>query len=281
MNVEQLLVELVALISQVDGVEAIVLGGSRARGTHTASSDVDLGIYYDPNHPLDLAALAKIATALDDQHRPDLLTQIGGWGPWINGGGWLTISSTPVDFLYRDLTQVAQVITACHAGQLEVAYQPGHPHAFVSSIYMGEVAVCHPLWDRHGRLAILKAQTIPYPRALQQALIQRFAWEANFSLQTAHKAAGRGDVAYVAGCAFRSVACLLQTLFALNEQYWLNEKGAVALASTFRHSPPQWQARLDAAFAQLSSDPLVLADAVAQLQVLTDEVQQLVNPAAR
>ena len=27
---------------------AIVLGGSKARGTHTATSDIDLGLYYDP-----------------------------------------------------------------------------------------------------------------------------------------------------------------------------------------------------------------------------------------
>jgi hypothetical protein len=32
-------------LSRVDGVEAVLLGGSRARGTHGPSSDVDLGLY--------------------------------------------------------------------------------------------------------------------------------------------------------------------------------------------------------------------------------------------
>nr|WP_269779095.1 nucleotidyltransferase domain-containing protein [Propioniciclava soli] len=30
----------------VPGFEAVVLGGSRARGTHHGGSDVDLGLYY-------------------------------------------------------------------------------------------------------------------------------------------------------------------------------------------------------------------------------------------
>ena len=35
------------------------------------------------------------------------------------------------------------------------------------------------------------------------------------------------------GCAFRAIACLCQTLFALNGVYLLNEKGAVAAADGF------------------------------------------------
>ena len=32
-------------LQAVQGIEAIALGGSRARGNHTQKSDVDLGIY--------------------------------------------------------------------------------------------------------------------------------------------------------------------------------------------------------------------------------------------
>jgi predicted nucleotidyltransferase len=41
-NLEQLIASLAAEISQVPGVSAVVLGGSRARGTHTGKSDIDL-----------------------------------------------------------------------------------------------------------------------------------------------------------------------------------------------------------------------------------------------
>ena len=34
-------------LSSLSYIEGIVLGGSRARGTHTEDSDIDIGIYYN------------------------------------------------------------------------------------------------------------------------------------------------------------------------------------------------------------------------------------------
>ena len=84
------------------------------------------------------------------------VTAIGEWGPWINGGAWLTVEGKRVDLLYRDLDRVRAVIEACQAGRIERVYQPGHPHAFISAIYMGEVALCLVLWDPENVLAGLK-----------------------------------------------------------------------------------------------------------------------------
>ena len=223
---QNLITLIVEKLKPVDGITAIVLGGSRARGTHTPTSDIDLCIYYHPDRPLDIAALDRVATAIDDGHQTGLVTSIGGWGPWINGGGWLTVRSQPVDILYRDLRQVGAVIDACLAGQVEMVYQPGHPHGFVSSIYLAEVALCRPLWEADAQLSALKERVNPYPDTLQEALIRKFAWEIDFSLANAKKSIDRADVMYAAGCCFQAAACILQVLFALNRQYWLNEKGA-------------------------------------------------------
>jgi predicted nucleotidyltransferase len=261
-------------LQSVRGVAAIALGGSRARGTHTQKSDVDLGIYYQPENPLDLMALNRLASELDDDRLTDLVTPIGGWGKWINGGGWLRIEGVPVDFLYRDLAEVGGVIDDCHAGKVTIDYQPGHPHGFVSSIYMGEVAMCVPLYDPDGVLEALKTQTTPYPIGLQQATIDKFAWEISFSLLLAHKSVARGDVAYAAGCCFRSVACMNQVLFALNEDYLINEKGAVAIANRFALRPLNYQQRLESVFALLGTDPSSILNAIAILDGIERDLSQ-------
>jgi predicted nucleotidyltransferase len=272
---QDLLAEIVAGLGQVAGVAAIVLGGSRARGTHTPDSDFDLGIYYDPAAPLDIAALDVLAARLDDRHKGGLVTPLGGWGPWINGGGWLTIGGRHVDFLYRDIARVRHVVEEASAGRFEMAYQPGHPHGFPSFIYMGEIAVCRALWDPQGAIAGLKAGTETYPPALRQAVIDRFYWEAGFSLANAAKAASRADVAYIAGCCFRAVACLTQCLFAANRVYWLNEKGSVAQATTFSRAPKRYSQRVQAAFEALRPDAASLQHAIAVLEKLVGESEWL------
>jgi predicted nucleotidyltransferase len=274
---DALIAEAARRVEQISGVEAVVLGGSRARGNARPDSDIDLAIYYHPECPLDLTALNRLATELDDEHRPNLLTPTGGWGPWINGGGWLRISGGAVDFLYRDLAKVDATIDECLNGTVRVDYQPGHPHSFTSAIYLAEAALCKPLVDPNGTMAALKARVTPYPPRLGKALIERFFWEAGFSTATARKAALRGDAAYVTGCLFRTIACLLQTLFAVNEQYWMNEKGALALAAGFKRTPVDLEARVHAAAALLGPEPGELAAGLDILADLTHEVEALLN----
>jgi predicted nucleotidyltransferase len=276
MQIEALIQNIVSEVRQVEGIKAIVLGGSRARGTSSDSSDIDMGIYYHPDSPFILDALTQLATELDDAHRSDVITPIGGWGPWINGGGWLKIHSHPVDFLYRDLEKVEAVIEDCLRGKVEIYYQPGHPLGFVSSMYLAEVAVCQPLWDPEAVISELKKRVEPYPDSLQKALTQRFAWEIDFSIEIAWKAAARADVTYAAGCCFRSAMCMLQVLFALNRVHWLNEKGAVALADTFVRKPALLQARLNEIFRLLDAEPGALQRALAHLEELSREIEVLV-----
>lgn len=262
-------------VMQVAGVEAVVLGGSRGRGNHKPDSDYDLGIYFDAAASFDIAALNRVAQRWDDEHRSEVCTQVGGWGPWVTGGGWLVVNGEHVDFIYRELPRVARVIDDCIAGTVEIGYQAGHPFGFMSSIYMGEVATCRLLRDSHGRLADLKAKTVPYPPALKRA-ITGMAWEAGFSLSMFPKTIARGDGAYLAGHAFRAIMCLTQALFALNEQYCLNEKGSVQLAASFPLCPPRYAERVNEAIAQLGTAPAAAHEALVQLDI---EVQKLINKA--
>ena len=242
-NDETLLDRLVRALGGVVGVRAIVLGGSRARGTAGPASDYDLGLYYERDAPIDVGRLAKAITLLPVPATSSV-TEIGEWGPWINGGAWLTVDGRRVDLLYRDLAKVREVIDACHAGRIERVYQPGHPHAFVSAIYMGEAAVARVLWDPDRVMTPIKRRCDPYPEALSEALIRTFFWEARFAVENAEHGRGRDDANYVAGCAFRAVACLCQTLFALNRTYLLNEKGAVAGVERLARRPADFARRV-------------------------------------
>ena len=278
MNTEPFLTEIVDHLKSVPGVSAVVLGGSRVRGTHTPTSDYDLGIYYHPDRPLDLPALERVAAALDERGTSGIVTPIGEWGPWINGGGWLKIGGQAVDFLYRDLSKVSRVIDDCLEGRIEAAYQAGHPFGFVSSIYLAETAVCRVLWDGDGLLTALKARVTPYPAGLKRGLIAKFAWEMRFALDTGRKSIARGDVTYAAGCCFRAAGCILQVLFALNEQHWLNEKGAAAIAEGFTLRPDRLQERLGQVFAALSPQPGDLERAFEELEGLIAETEDLASP---
>jgi hypothetical protein len=274
-NDDRLLARVVATLSTVPGVKGIALGGSRAQGTAIAPSDYDIGIYYDPEEPFAHGAMQQAANTLGDLGTDRTVTAIGGWGEWIDGGGWLTIAGRKVDLLYSDLRKVERTIEECRAGRITVAYQPGHPHAFVSASLAGQVAYCQPLWDPEGAIARLKAQAEPYPYALRQALIERFGWEADFALQNAQKALDRGDVAYVAGCCYRSVACSVQVLFALNARYLLNEKGALAQAGALPIRLGGLKIRADGAFRAIGAGDL--AGAIDQLRVVVVGTADLVR----
>ncbi|WP_373368057.1 hypothetical protein [Kineococcus rubinsiae] len=64
-------------------MDAAALGGSRARGEHTPSFNVDLGLYYRP--PVDVAALTLLARELAG---PDAAVTISGqWSRGSTAGG--------------------------------------------------------------------------------------------------------------------------------------------------------------------------------------------------
>jgi predicted nucleotidyltransferase len=194
MDTSGLLLERVsAALAAVPGVVSVVLGGSRATGAAHASSDYDIGLYFSEHAGLDVERLRDGVRSLVDESAAAKVTDVGGWGPWIVGGGWLTITGNKVDLLYRPIESVERVIGECREGRVSMDYQPGHPQGFCSAIWMGEVAFCRPLTDPERELARLKAMTTPYPEALREALIRRFQWEILFSIENARTALPKGD----------------------------------------------------------------------------------------
>jgi hypothetical protein len=271
------LTPLIEALKTVPGIRAIVVGGSRARGNADTVSDADLGLYYDPQYPLAVEALDQVAATYDDRRQSGLVTEIGGWGPWINGGGWLRVEGGAVDLLYRDESKVESMISRSIVGDFEVAYQPGHPLGFLSSIYAGEVAVCQPLWDPTGWVMTSKSRLAEYPEQLRRELVKRFGFEAGFCILIAEKPVKRSDASYVAGCLFRLVSSLLIVLFALNRVHWLNEKGALRFIDQFRIVPPRFRERVEQIWELVRNDADALGAAVAIAGELNEEVRALVE----
>lgn len=270
-DADPILARIVPQLAEVAGVAAVVLGGSRARGTATEASDYDIGLYFHHVTPLDTGQLLWVALEWVDDPALAVVTSIGEWGPNIVGGGWLSIGGQKVDLLYREVEAVVSVIANCHAGQISMSYQPGHPHGFCSAIWTGEVAVCRPLHDPQSIIAKLKTDVSPYPEELREALLKTFLWEVSFSVENAAISIPRGDRTHIAGCAHRALCCIAQVLFALNRRYLINEKAALQEAARFPSTIAHLTDKIDRVW--LAIDEAKLAAAVSDLKALDGELQ--------
>ena len=233
---------------RLSGVEAVTLGGSRARGTHRPDSDWDLGVYY--RGAPDLAALTALASEV--QGAPAEVAGPGGWGTWVNGGAWLTVDGVAVDWILRDLDRVESVWSDCRAGRFEVGAQPGHPLGFWSPCYVGEVALCQVMEDPRGELTAFREMTRAYPEPLRRALTGA-AWEADFSVAAARKSAPSGDTLHVALCLSKAFGVLAQALHAHHRVWCLNEKGALASAAALADTPADFADRVSEALRGLDT----------------------------
>ncbi|MCR1949830.1 MULTISPECIES: nucleotidyltransferase domain-containing protein [unclassified Clostridium] len=275
MVIEKILNNITTELKNIPGVVGVVLGGSRARGTNHQDSDIDIGIYYDESERFNVNEIDKIATKLDDEHRKNLVSSLGEWGPWVNAGGWLIIQGYHVDFIFRDINRVSKVINDCLNGKISSNYQTGHPHAYLNAMYMGEVAICKVLDDPKNKISELKAKTIPYPENLKNAIIGCYMFEASFSLMFTKSNIDKDDISYVCGHCFRSISSLNQVLFALNNEYCINEKKAVKMIDTFKIKPVDYKKRIDEVITLLSSNENNTRRGLEILEDLVNETKDL------
>lgn len=272
--------DVAARLGEIEGVAAVVLGGSHARGSAEEGSDMDLGIYYFPSRLPSFERLRQLGRELHSGDSPSQVFDFGEWGPWENGGAWLRIQDIEVDWIYRDLEQVSNAIKECTRGIVSRHYEPSQPHGFKNYIYLGEIHYCRPLFDPAGVLGELKERIRIYPPSLKRAIVADFLFEAGFMLELAEPAADRGDAFYVCGCLFRCGAALVQVLYALNETYFMNEKGAVRAADSFALRPSEFSARITSILAALGHDSDSLRANLGGMAALVSEVRDLAKGVA-
>ena len=268
-------------LAAIPGVAAVVLGGSFARGRATPTSDLDLGLFYSERAPFAIADVRALAREVNDSADP-VVTDFYQWGPWVNGGAWLTVGGQRVDFLYRSLEHLERVIADAQAGRFELHFGQQPPFGFFSPTYLGEIAICVPLADPLGRVAELKRHVRVYPQALRRALIQSYLWACEFTLESfAAKLAERGDVLGTAGCLARVSFQLALVLFALNERWWLSDKTALEEITEFAQAPTDFGARVSAVLASPGRSSSELRAQVTALGTVVTETIRLCGPLYR
>ena len=260
-------------LAGVRGVEAVVLGGSHARGLAHAGSDVDLGLLYRDAQPLDVAAVRALAARWHDSGAP-VVTELYEWGPWVNGGAWLDVGGRHVDLLYKSLDRVEATLADAQAGRSEVHFQQQPPFGFWSGTLLGEAACALPLVDPHGAAARLRREVAAYPEALRGATWHDSLRFTDFNLRAfAPKFAARGDAWGTAACLARCVWQLGLALFAWNRCYLVNDKTLLEEIDGFADAPRDFRARVSSVLAAPGRTPRELAASVAEIAAVRRIVQ--------
>jgi predicted nucleotidyltransferase len=275
---EHVVRRLVEELATLPGVLAVALGGSRARGRARADSDVDLGILYAEAAPFDPAALRALADGWND--RPDpVVTDFHAWGPYVNGGAWLTVEGERVDLLYRSVEHLERVLADAEAGRHTVHHGQQPPFGFWSGTAAAELAIALPLHDPAGRLAALKKRAERFPEALRRAVASDGLWAVEFGLRAfAPKLAAAGDVYGSAGCLTRFAHQLVLVLFALNRAWLVNDKTALAEIADFALAPERFGERVTAVLARPGATPAELAASFRAFAELLRETAALAGP---
>lgn len=266
-----LLINITEDLKRIEGVEAIVLGGSYAMGMATDSSDLDIGIYYSPDKPFDLKKIRLVAEKYSDNKQPTV-TEFYEWGPWVNGGAWIKTKNGKVDFLYKNIDQVAATVANAKNGIWENNFEQQPPYGFSSIIFLAETYYCKPLYDPENIIYTLKQEVEKYPEKLRQTVIIQSLWSAEFTLWQTKNFALKGDVYNTLGCLTRVVKNIVTALFAINEIYPLGDKRALQIIEQAKTKPENLSKKINSI---LCVDENTLTENVQRLTQLFDEIVEL------
>ena len=194
-------------LATIPGVVAVTLGGSRATGAATSSSDWDFGLYYRGSiDPRDIEALGW----------PGQVFGIGEWGRIVNGGAWLTVDGAKVDLIYRDLREVERWTAEAELGRFEVHREVGDVAGLATYVLAGELALCEVL-----------AGELPrpdFPDALRSSAPRFWVQIGAGALHFASVYADRGDRTACLANVTQAILCAANARLTSRGEWALNEK---------------------------------------------------------
>ena len=199
-------------VGSLPGVQAVALGGSRALGTATQSSDWDFALYY--RQQFDASEVRQLGFE-------GVVFDVGGWGGGVmNGGAWLTFEKRRVDLHYRDLNDVEHWWQEAEAGRYEKEVLPFYVAGIPTYTVVAELAINSVLVGELPRPT--------YPDALMASAAARWREDALLSVGYARAAlADRGDATVAIANGGRALIELAHSRAAHERRWVLNEKGLV------------------------------------------------------
>ena len=217
-------------------VQAIAVVGSYASGTQRLDSDIDACVFY--RRDLDVDGLAdSICTEFALSTSDVSLTPRGGWGNWVDGGGWLTLEGQRVDVVYRCLERLGRELKRIQAGEIELDYLQAPAFGYFNFTWAAELQATDPLYDPDGRVADLIAQCKQFPVVLQEKCTSLFLHVAQFSADIGKKSLAREEWFTACPCCDRALWAVCVALYAANAVWMPAEKRVMNEIDTLSHVP--------------------------------------------
>ncbi|MBD3316787.1 MAG: hypothetical protein GF344_13450 [Chitinivibrionales bacterium] len=204
-------------------VQGIAVVGSYATGTQRPDSDIDICAFYDTT--LDTRALAhSIANEFNLSVSDVPLTPLGGWGKWVDGGGWLTLEGQRVDIVYRNITRLEWVIKNVNAGEIELDYLQVPAFGYFNFTWVAELQATDPIFDPEGRITRLIDRSTAFPAPLQKKCTELFLHIAQFASDIGKKTFAREEWYTARPCCDRAIWATCVALYAANAVWIPAEK---------------------------------------------------------
>ncbi len=232
---EPMIQQLISWLKQAEGLQALVLSGSRTGQIIDDLSDYDLYVYSEK--PLSLAVRHEMAALFASR------AEVGN-SFFDEGDEMFLTDGTAVDIMYRSLEWAQQ--------QVDWVWKSHHASVGFSTAFIHNLKTATVLHDTVGRFAHIQKQLdAPYPKPLAKAIIAknypllRSKLMASYYEQIEH-AIVRNDLVSQAHRTSALLASYFDILFAINGQTHPGEKKLVSWAKkTCKLLPTSFEGNLD------------------------------------
>lgn len=207
-------------LAEMDCVEAIALGGSRAGDVYDEKSDYDVYVYVTA--PIDEEIRRKML------HKYCNYMEIGNHF-WEYEDNCILNSGIDIDILYRNLDDFCKGIE-----NVVINCQPSNGY---TTCMWHNLIYCKVIYDKNGRLNKAKEQfDVPYPQKLKEAIVERQLKLLDSAMPAyktqIEKAVRRKDLISINHRVTEFMASYFDLLFAFNKKTHPGEKRLISLCKS-------------------------------------------------